>query len=477
MVVNGPLVIVGDVLLDVDTTAVTTRLAPDAPVPVLEDAVEVARPGGAGLAAVMAAGDGGDVVLVTAIADDEAGERLAGLLAAFPRLTLVRLPARGLTPVKHRIRAGDRPVVRLDSGDSTARLERVTEEARSALASASAVLVSDYGRGVTDAAGLEHHLEVTGRRAPLVWDPHPRGHRPVAGARLVTPNRVEAAEYARREGIDASGDGSELATLRRQADGLVRAWRAAAVAVTTGAHGALLSYGTGAPIAVPAPSVPALDPCGAGDRFAVAAALALGAGAVTTEAVQAGVLAASRYVAMGGPASLGIGAPSGRPPQLGGSSAVEVAKRVRAGGGVLVATGGCFDLLHAGHIATLRAARSLGDALVVCLNSDASVRRLKGPERPLVSAADRSRVLEAVEGVDAVVVFDEDTPDAVLRLLRPDVWAKGGDYAGSELPEAAVLQEWGGQAVVLPYLPGRSTTDLVDAVRTSHPSTTFGGMS
>ena len=96
---NGPLVIVGDVLLDVDTTAVATRLAPDAPVPVLEDAVDVARPGGAGLAAVMAAGDGGDVVLVTAIADDEAGERLAGLLAAFPRLTLVRLPARGRTPV------------------------------------------------------------------------------------------------------------------------------------------------------------------------------------------------------------------------------------------------------------------------------------------------------------------------------------------------------------------------------------------
>ena len=190
------------------------------------------------------------------------------------------------------------------------------------------------------------------------------------------------------------------------------------------------------------------------------------------------MLAASRYVAMGGPASLGIDAPSGRPPQLGRSSAVEVAQRVRAGGGVLVATGGCFDLLHAGHIATLRAARSLGDALVVCLNSDASVRRLKGPERPLVSAADRSRVLEAVEGVDAVVVFDEDTPDAALRLLRPDVWAKGGDYAGSELPEAAVLQEWGGQAVVLPYLPGRSTTELVDAVRTSHQqSTTFGGMS
>jgi D-beta-D-heptose 7-phosphate kinase / D-beta-D-heptose 1-phosphate adenosyltransferase len=127
-----------------------------------------------------------------------------------------------------------------------------------------------------------------------------------------------------------------------------------------------------------------------------------------------------------------------------------------------VATGGCFDLLHAGHVATLRAARRLGDCLVVCLNSDDSVRRLKGPSRPLVPAADRARVLEALECVDAVVVFGEDTPSEVLRRIRPHVWAKGGDYAGADVPEAAVLEEWGGQAVVLPYLAGRSTSALLD---------------
>jgi rfaE bifunctional protein nucleotidyltransferase chain/domain len=140
-----------------------------------------------------------------------------------------------------------------------------------------------------------------------------------------------------------------------------------------------------------------------------------------------------------------------------------------------VATGGCFDLLHAGHVASLRAARRLGDALVVCVNSDESVRRLKGPDRPLIPAVDRCRVLAALEDVDAVVVFDEDTPDAVLRRLRPDIWAKGGDYAGSELPEAAVLEEWDGQAVVLPYLPGRSTSALVQAARTVHPVVPTGG--
>jgi D-beta-D-heptose 7-phosphate kinase / D-beta-D-heptose 1-phosphate adenosyltransferase len=144
--------------------------------------------------------------------------------------------------------------------------------------------------------------------------------------------------------------------------------------------------------------------------------------------------------------------------------ALALVGRVRAEGGTVVATGGCFDLLHAGHVATLRAARALGDCLVVCLNSDDSVRRLKGHDRPLVPEADRVAVLEALGCVDAVVPFDERTPEAVLARLRPDVFAKGGDYALADLPEAAALAAWGGQAVVLPYLEGRSTTRLMKEV-------------
>lgn len=131
----------------------------------------------------------------------------------------------------------------------------------------------------------------------------------------------------------------------------------------------------------------------------------------------------------------------------------------------MVATGGCFDLLHAGHVATLQAARALGDCLVVCLNSDDSVRRLKGLDRPLVPQADRARVLAALACVDEVVVFDEETPSRVIEELRPDVWVKGGDYAGAPLPEAELLASWGGQAVVVPYLSGRSTTSLVASAR------------
>lgn len=127
----------------------------------------------------------------------------------------------------------------------------------------------------------------------------------------------------------------------------------------------------------------------------------------------------------------------------------------------MVATGGCFDLVHRGHVETLQAARRLGDCLVVCMNSDESVRRLKGPERPFVPQEDRRRVLAALDCVDAVVVFDEDTPERALAELRPDLWVKGADYAVADLPEAALLASWGGRAVVLPYLDGRSTSAMI----------------
>lgn len=453
---RGPLVVVGDALLDIDLEGSAGRLAPDAPVPVLDDLVERPRPGGAALAAAMAAADGHEVVLVTALGEDEAGARVEALLAG---VEVRRLRYDGPTAVKQRVRAGGQSLLRLDSGTRPGTVGDDVAGLDALLQSAGAVLVADYGRGVTTMPSLRALVGGLPRGVPVVWDPHPRGADPVPGVRLATPNESEATLFADR--VDAAGaEGSSgLAAIGRRADLLVGHWRAQAVAVTLGARGALLSYGAGAPVVAPAPAVHCLDPCGAGDRFAVTAALSVGAGRVTTEAVGDAVVAAAAYVAAGGPASI-FGPPAG-PSEPAAGSAVAVAAAVSGRGGTVVATGGCFDLLHAGHVATLRAARLLGDCLVVCLNSDESVRRLKGPGRPLVPAADRARVLEALEFVDAVVVFDEDTPVEVLRTIRPDVWAKGGDYAGTDVPEASVLEEWGGQAVVLPYLEGRSTTRLV----------------
>jgi rfaE bifunctional protein nucleotidyltransferase chain/domain/rfaE bifunctional protein kinase chain/domain len=456
------LVVLGDALLDIDLVGTADRLTPDAPVPVLDHLEEVARPGGAALAAAMAARDGHDVVLVTALGDDEAGRRIEELL---PEVAVHRLPYDGPTAVKTRIRADGQSVVRLDQGTEPGEVCGLPDATAAVVRGAGAVLVADYGRGTTAEPAVRRLLTDLAQHVPVTWDPHPRGSEPVPGVRLVTPNRAEIAHFARRSGVPDVPASTEVRTVSHQAAALLDHWQAHAVAVTLGSRGALLTYGDGAPVLAPAPAVNALDPCGAGDRFAVTAATDLGSGVVTAEAVQHAVLDAAAYVGAGGPASLFGRRPEATPglrtspEQL----AVDVAQR----GGVVVATGGCFDLLHAGHVATLRAARRLGDCLIVCLNSDASVRRLKGESRPLVPAADRARVLDALEFVDAVIEFDEDTPVQVLRRIRPHVWAKGGDYAGRVVPEAAVLEEWGGQAVVLPYLAGRSTTRLVDTARQS----------
>jgi D-beta-D-heptose 7-phosphate kinase/D-beta-D-heptose 1-phosphate adenosyltransferase len=458
---SRPLVVVGDALLDVDLVGTASRLTPDAPVPVVEDVETRERPGGAALAAVIAAAaTSREVVLVAPIDTDEGADRLRALLDG--RVRLLAIPATGGTAVKQRVRVGDHSVVRLDSGSPVATLGVLPEEAAAAIREAAAVLVADYGRGTTSAPDVRAALAAA--RGPVVWDPHPRGADPVPSARLVTPNGAEAARVA----ADVPADGHGLAAVGARAEALIRRWGVGAVAVTLGARGALLSYGEGAPMVVPAVPVAGGDPCGAGDSFAAAAALALADGAVTGEAVAAAVAAASAFVASGGASAWERAWDADiRPePHVAAESSIDaLLARVRASGGTVVATGGCFDLLHPGHVATLRAARGLGDCLVVCINSDASVRRLKGPSRPLVTASDRARVLEALEFVDAVVVFEEDTPAEVLDRLRPDVWAKGGDYAGADLPEAAVLRTWGGQAVVLPYLDGHSTTALVERSR------------
>jgi rfaE bifunctional protein nucleotidyltransferase chain/domain len=251
------------------------------------------------------------------------------------------------------------------------------------------------------------------------------------------------------------------------------------VAVTLGARGSVLVQGDASPLVVPAERLAVTDTCGAGDRFAATAAVSLRQGALASEAVTEATSAASSYLAAGGarlyssPSRTGpvtlpsrpgtgtaAGAPAGRRPGRPDQNAPELARRIRAAGGTVVATGGCFDLLHAGHVSLLQAARSLGECLIVCLNSDASVRRLKGDGRPLNHVADRVSVLAALGCVDAITVFSEDTPCAVLERIRPDIWVKGGDYDGRDLPEAAVLENWGGVAVTVPYLNGRSTTRL-----------------
>jgi rfaE bifunctional protein nucleotidyltransferase chain/domain len=287
----------------------------------------------------------------------------------------------------------------------------------------------------------------------------------VPGVRLITPNLAEVRTLA-----GDAGGGSTLTVAQRGGQALRQRWRAGAVVVTCGVQGAVLCHAGPTPLAVPAPQVLDGDTCGAGDRFAATAALALASGSLVSEAVHEAVEAATAYVAEGGVSVALAPKPDKAAASLervGATEAGRVIADVRAWGGTVVATGGCFDLLHIGHLSTLRAARSLGDCLIVCLNSDSSVRGLKGPDRPLTNEADRSRLLAALDCVAAVVIFDEPTPSSVLSWLRPDVWVKGGDYAdgGPSLPESDLIRRWGGQTVIVPYQDGRSTTRTIAAAQ------------
>jgi D-beta-D-heptose 7-phosphate kinase / D-beta-D-heptose 1-phosphate adenosyltransferase len=442
--------VIGDVLLDRDVSGQVDRVCPEAPAPVVDEVAVGARPGGAGLAAVLAARMGHEVTLVTALADDEAGADLRALLAQHD-VQIVALHDSGSTVEKTRICVDGRPLLRWDRG-AAGTAGPLPPEARTAAAGATAALVADYGRATLRGHDVRRWLAaVAASGTPVVWDPHPRGVRPVGRTRLVTPNRSETELFARDLG--AAPQGSGLASVAAAARCLRSAWHVGAISVTLGADGALVVQSDGAPLVVPVPRPDHdADTCGAGDAFAAAATAAFASGAVVSEAVAAAVAAAADFVGRGGAAAVSGTAPS-RP-----SVTAEPPAR-------LVATGGCFDVLHPGHVATLQQARRLGDRLVVLVNSDVSVRRLKGPDRPIQRIEDRVAVLEALECVDQVVVFDEDTPALALRALRPAIFVKGGDYAEAHLHETDVMAEWGGTVVTVPFLAGRSTTRIVERIR------------
>ncbi|WP_433158474.1 PfkB family carbohydrate kinase [Kribbella sp. CA-247076] len=441
--------VIGDVLLDRDIDGEVHRVSPEAPVPVVEIGAEAERAGGAGLAASLLVNRPGiEVRLVTALADDEPSKRLSALLTEqLPVTVIASTPG---TRCKTRIRSAGQSVLRMDVEAEAAIIDQPDLEALEAeLEDCDAVLVSDYAGGLVGHPGVRSVLRRWASQRAMVWDPHPRGAEPVPGLCLVTPNKAEARQF------------SQLPTgsLDQLAEHLRDQWQAWAVAVTDGAAGVFLSSGGSPTTFVPAPFRHQGDACGAGDRFAGTVAASLGAGSVARTAVTDAVDDTAHWLRAGGVNAL---VPAERVLDSEQLTAADLIRRVRTAGGTVVATGGCFDVLHAGHIAGLEAARQLGDALVVLVNSDAGVQRLKGAGRPVNPIEDRCRVLRSLRCVDAVEVFGGDTPAELLDQLRPDIWVKGGDYDAESLPEAPIIRGWGGRVVVVPLLPGRSTSAILD---------------
>jgi D-beta-D-heptose 7-phosphate kinase / D-beta-D-heptose 1-phosphate adenosyltransferase len=440
--------VVGDLIVDRDVIGHVGRVAADAPVPIVEQPTERMRPGGAGLAASLAAA-GADVALLTAAGDADA-DRLA--VERLRELGVTVHAARRVAPVpqKIRVRTPDHVMLRVDRGVRSSSVGAFPADGLDALDRRDAILVSDYGGEV--ARTIDHALLHPRDGRPLVWDPHPIGAPPVAGA-IVTPNLDEAVAWA--------GTGRErdaVSTAITAGAALSNVWRPAAQCITLGRDGALvvedghrsLVHGPGAG--------PVSDACGAGDRFAATLTLGLAAGLRLIDAAEIAVEEATAFVRDGdaGWTWSTAGWPAGADTADGG------------GHPTVVATSGCFDLLHAGHIRMLARARGLGDRLVVFLNDDASVRRSKGAGRPLVPVAERAELLRALTAVDEVHVFGEDTPVRALREVRPDVFVKGGDYRDVDIPETHAMAAWGGRVVLLPYEAGRSTTELINR---SHAAT------
>ena len=456
--------VVGDLLLDVDVDGTATRMCPDAPVPVIDKQQEKTRAGGAGLVATLLAADGHDVTLVTALATDAGAKRLRESLAG---VAVVATGLEGGTPTKTRLRANGVQVARIDSDCVDVRTLKSTPDMAEAIARGDALVIADYGHGLLKDAALRKAVQDRAASVPVVWDPHPRGTDPVPGVAAVTPNLREALTVS-----GTAGAGLSAATLAGRR--LLQRWNCRSVVVTLGERGALMQQATPdnvtAPLLISPPRLVVTDPCGAGDRFASALAVFLADGHPISSAVEEAVAATARFLGSGGVGALpctgvaGSGSIVPTAAAQAGGGAEALARSVRARGGTVVATGGCFDVLHAGHIRMLNQARGLGDCLIVLLNSDASVSRMKGPGRPIVAEAERVEMLRALASVDAVVVFGDNTPEQTLRVLRPDLWVKGGDYSVETLSEAGVLREWGGHALTVTYHAKHSTTLLAQAL-------------
>jgi D-beta-D-heptose 7-phosphate kinase/D-beta-D-heptose 1-phosphate adenosyltransferase len=329
-------------------------------------------------------------------------------------------------------------------------------------------VVSDYGYGVLT-PGVVATLARLQAGAPrlLAVDAKHLVRYARAGVTVVKPNFAQAVSMLPNAPPEAPG--SRVPWMAGQGERLLERCAADVVAVTLDADGALVFERGRAPHRTHARPHPQLRAAGAGDTYLTLLALALAAGADTPSAAELASAAAAVVMSKEGTATCSAAevaemlAPGGK--LLAGDQVPQRMAFHRAQGRRIVFTNGCFDILHRGHTTYLNRAKALGDVLVVGVNTDAGVRRLKGDERPINQLEDRIEVLAALSCVDHVVAFGEDDPRQLIRSVRPHVFVKGGDYTRERLPEAAVVEELGGTVVVLPYEADRSTTGIIDRIR------------
>lgn len=497
--------VLGDTMLDEWRFAESDRLCREAPAPVLTLRHREEAPGGAANAAVNLAALGARPTLVAPVGDDSAGARLRASLTAAGVVDRT-LPQPGhTTPVKRRLLAADQILVREDESDPAG---PPSEQAAGLLLSAldaisanppdSLLVICDYGLGALTEPVRRWLVAHRHRFGTVALDAHDLSPWRGLAPSVVTPSFAEAARILGQPpqaGPVGHAD-NRPTTAAAWAAELCDRTGAEVVAVTMDTAGAVVAGPDNRPHRTYADPLPASRAVGAGDVYLAAIALGLAAGAPVPVAAELAQIAAAVTVAQAGTcvctaqalrtalereaaasgefaAAAGATAlPDAAAKVVDGAELAAIVRERRDDGARIVFTNGCFDVLHRGHVGYLDQARGLGDLLIVAVNSDDSVRRLKGSDRPVNPVEDRVAVLAALSCVDQVVVFEQDSPAELIEAVRPDIYVKGGDYPPELVPEAPLVRRLGGAVETVKYVADRSTSTIIEQIRARGPAST-----
>lgn len=462
---QAAVLVVGDVMLDRYWHGGTSRISPEAPVPVVKVEQIEDRPGGAANVALNIAALGAPAVLVGVTGDDEAALSLRNSLAAAGVQAHFQQIAEQPTIVKLRVLSRHQQLLRMDFEEHfRTNATALAADVERLLSGIKVLVLSDYGKGA-----LQNHQALIqlarAKGIAVLADPKGKDFSIYRGASLITPNLSEFETIV--------GHCRDEAELVAKGDALMRELELGALLVTRGEHGMTLLRPEQAPLHLPARAREVFDVTGAGDTVISTLAASIAAGEELPQAVALANLAAGIVVAKLGTAA--ISAPELRRAvqrEEGSERGVVSLDQLllaledaRAHGEKIVFTNGCFDILHAGHVSYLEQARAEGDRLVLAVNDDASVSRLKGPGRPINAVDRRMAVLAGLGAVDWVVSFSEDTPENLLRAVKPDVLVKGGDYGIDGVVGADFVRAYGGEVRVLGLVENSSTTAIVEKIR------------
>lgn len=473
---NQSIVILGDVMLDRFVYGSVDRISPEGPIPVLSVDREVAMPGGAGNVARNVVALGGKARLIGLVGDDDAGRELEALFEDEPGIKslLIRDAARQ-TIKKTRFVAGGQQLLRTDREDillaSNKNAQAILKKLKTALKGAGALILSDYAKGLFSDAVLEGAIAMANQAGvPVLVDPKRADFTAYRGADLVKPNMKELRAAVDDAPID---EDHQLEDTGRR---LIRKARIGGLLITRSGQGmTLLNRKTAHHMRAQAREV--FDVSGAGDTVIASLALGLAAGGSLTDAAgiantAAGIVVGKAGTAVVHPSELimafeGDHGESALAAKIKSRDAIADQVALWKARGLKVGfANGCFDLLHPGHLSLISQARAACDRLIMAVNSDASVKRLKGPDRPIQSEQDRMTVIAALHDVDAVTLFNEDTPLELINLLVPDVLVKGADYKVEDVVGADIVQAAGGKVVLARLEDGKSTTATIARMET-----------